>query len=110
MRITRYLLLVVLVLAFTPSVFACRECLNDCVFNVPPPTNGCMFTQDGCTDGNFCFGAAAEPVGLWTIVSVDVTHSNPVEVTSHQQTEPVFASAKVSAHGSTAPAPTSANR
>jgi len=108
MRITRCLLLIALVLLIAPSVFACKECTTDCNI-APPPTAGCMFTQDGCTDRPpGCFAVAAQPVALWTIVSVDVTHSNPVEVTSHQRTEPVLASATVAAHAS-ARVPISAN-
>jgi len=109
MRITRCLLLIALVLLIAPSVFACRECTTDCNI-VPPPTAGCRFTQDGCTDNPpGCPVLAEQPVALWTIVSVDVTHSNPIEVTSHQRTEPVLASAAVVAHDS-APVPISANK
>jgi hypothetical protein len=102
-------LLIILVLLIAPSVFACRECVTDCRM-APPPTLGCQFTQDGCTDGFVgCPSLAESPVALWTIVAVDVTHSNPIELPSHQRTEPVVASATAVAHD-TAPAPISAKR
>ena len=105
MRFSRLLLLAtVLICTMAPSAFACRFC-NDIDFPpscdfAPPPTDGCKFTQDGCTSGTHCNGFTADtkPVVLWSVASVEVTHqqSPAVPVTSRETAKPVVASKTLS--------------
>jgi hypothetical protein len=102
MRLTRYLLLAVVVTCtLAPPAFACRFC-NDIDFNppkcdfAPPPTNGCMLTEGGCTTATRCITAREEkPLVLWSIASVEVTHQAPA-VPSRETANPVVASNNLS--------------
>jgi|ERR1041385_7802097 hypothetical protein len=99
MRFSRFLLLAVVVLCtLAPSAFACRFC-NDIDFPpscdfAPPPTDGCKFTQDGCTSGTHCNAALPDtkPVVLWSVASIEVTHQQSPAVTSRENAKPVVAS------------------
>ena len=103
MRLTRYFLLaVVIVCTLAPSAFACRFC-NDIDFfppscdMAPPPTDGCRFTQDGCTSGTACNGVLeSRPAVLWSVASVEVTHQSAPAVRSRENAKPVVASKTLS--------------
>jgi len=103
MRLTRYLLLaMVMICTLAPPASACRFC-NDIDFfppscdMAPPPTDGCRFTQDGCTSGTACNGARdSKPIVLWSVASVEVTHQAAPTVRSRENAKPVVASKTLS--------------
>ena len=103
MRITRLLLVLTALIILAQPVFACRECtfLGECEFGVPPPTDGCRFTPDGCTDGLPCNGfsaTAAVPAlsAQWRIVSVEVKQTSPKTTIQAVNAQPALAAIKLS--------------
>ena len=96
MRIARLFLVLIALLALAQPLLACRECnaVGTCDRNIPPPTNGCMLTMDGCSDGIPCSSLAEAPAiaATWSIASVQVTHgTTPANVVTAR---PVLASAR----------------
>lgn len=102
MRLTRYLLLaVVMICTLAPPASACRFCNDidffppECDF-APPPTEGCRLTVDGCMDWLHCSSLReAKPVALWSVASIEVTHQAPAAPT-RENAKPVVASKTLS--------------
>jgi hypothetical protein len=80
MRIARILGALVFAVMLSQPVFACRDCADngtgwfDCQI-AHYPTDGCIFTQDGCivpTPPNPCNPGYVE---TWTVASVEIEHA-----------------------------------
>jgi len=99
MRMVRIALALVAIVVMAQPVFACRECTTDCNI-VNYHTDGCRFTQDGCTTGTPCFSPDREnpAAAQWTVASVEVTHSTPAATPARQASRPVVASAAPATH------------
>jgi hypothetical protein len=96
MRIARLLFVLLALVVMAQPVFACRECLDDCVL-MPGPTGGCHFTIDGCTSGIPCSGPGHQDqaAAQWSVASVEVTHSTPAAAPARIASRIVVASAAI---------------
>ena len=93
MRTFRFALALLAVAVMAQPLFACRECIDDCVI-VSGHTDGCRFTQDGCTTGTFCLRPEKqiEAAAQYSVASVEVTHSTPAAAPARETARPVVAS------------------
>lgn len=96
MRIARLSFVLLALVVMAQPVFACRECLDDCVL-IPGPTSGCRFTIDGCTSGLPCAGPGhtVQAAAQWSVASVEVTHSTPAAAPARAASRIVVASASI---------------
>lgn len=94
MRIARFAFVLLAVVVMAQPVFACRECVDDCVV-MPGHTAGCRFTINGCTVGTPCLQPERETqaAAQWSIASVEVTHSTPAAAPARKDSRVVVASA-----------------
>ena len=96
MRIARLLFVLLALVVMAQPVFACRECLDDCVI-MPSPTSGCRFTISGCTSGLPCLRPEkqVQAAAQWSVASVEVTQSTPAAAPARIATRVAVASAAV---------------
>jgi len=96
MRIARLLFVLLALVVMAQPVFACRECLDDCV-SMPGHTDGCRFLITGCTTGTPCLRPEKEvqAAAQWSVASVEVTHSTPAAAPARAASRIVVASANI---------------
>jgi hypothetical protein len=93
MRKFRFTLAILAIVVMAQPLFACRECTTDCNI-VSGHTDGCRFTQDGCTTGTPCLRPEKqiEAAAQYSVASVEVTHSAPAAAPARETARPVVAS------------------
>lgn len=80
MRIARILGVLIFAVMLCQPVFACRDCADngtgwfDCQL-VQYPTDGCIFTQDGCIVPDPPRPCNPGYVETWTVASVEIRHA-----------------------------------
>ncbi|HEX7150831.1 MAG TPA: hypothetical protein VF618_05030 [Thermoanaerobaculia bacterium] len=100
MRIARYVLIVLVVLAVAQPMFACTYCdfTGNCEWT-QESTPRCKLTRDGCTNGLMCIGSAgiSAIAAEYQIASVEVKHEGKPAV-AKKAAQPVVAEARIAAH------------